>query len=219
MSLSPNVHQPGSVSQGHQNPAYWGPSASGASTPSTSLTPESPASSGVVSVKDWWSRRGSAATTATDSRWSSRRSSSASGSTADEAQVVEWKTDDEEHPWNWSEKSKWLGLCVAILFNSSTAMNAAGYPTTEIAGSEELDVSPVSYLTGSTAYLIPVAIAPLFLAPLSEVAGRRKLCLLTISLYTIMFVPQALTPNFAGIILPRICQGLTGSVGNTMVGG
>lgn len=36
---------------------------------------------------------------------------------------------------------------------------------------------------------------------------------------SIMFVPQALTPNFAGIILPRICQGLTGSVGNTMVGG
>lgn len=38
---------------------------------------------------------------------------------------MEWKTDDEEHPWNWSEKSKWLGLCVAILFNSSTAVSTS----------------------------------------------------------------------------------------------
>lgn len=34
-----------------------------------------------------------------------------------------------------------------------------------------------------------------------------------------MFIPQALAPNMAGVIASRIVQGMSGSVGNTMVAG
>ncbi|CAO1615117.1 unnamed protein product [Parajaminaea phylloscopi] len=132
---------------------------------------------------------------------------------------IDWQNHDPEHPWNWPEDRKWLSLLVAVLFNSSTAMNATGYATTTEGAANDLNVSETAYLTGSTAYLVPVAIAPLFLAPLSEVFGRRWVCLIAVFIYTTMFIPHAVSTSMTCIIVPRIIQGITGSVGNTMVGG
>lgn len=83
-------------------------------------------------------------------------------------------------------------------------MNATGYSTGALTGSVELGVSREVWMTGTTAvslsssvaipdqahkgalhqYLVPVAITPLILAPLSEVYGRRPLYLVAIFIYT-----------------------------------
>lgn len=151
------------------------------------------------------------------------KQTSSPGEEADKPIYIDWHSSKgdlkADHPWSWPERSKWFGLCVAILFNSSTAMNATGYSTTTDLGTKEFGLDDIEWLTGTTAYMVPVALAPLFLSPLSEVFGRRNLCLLTILIYTLMYLPQALAPNFASIIVGRIIQGIAGSVGNTMVGG
>lgn len=144
---------------------------------------------------------------------------SGKGHDGEKPTYIDWAEYEGEHPWSWPERSKWFGLGVAILFNSSTAMNATGYSTSTEQGTREFGLDDIEWLTGTTAYMVPVALAPLFLSPLSEVFGRRNLCLITIFIYTMMYLPQALAPNFASIIVGRIIQGVAGSVGNTMVGG
>lgn len=64
---------------------------------------------------------------------------------------IDWEINDPGHPWNWSGDKKWLGLFVAVLFNSSTAMNATGYTTTEDGGTQAFGVSDTVYLMGSAA--------------------------------------------------------------------
>ncbi|PWN39586.1 MFS general substrate transporter [Ceraceosorus guamensis] len=135
------------------------------------------------------------------------------------AQLIHWDDDDPEHPFNWSLGRKWFALGVALLFNSSTAMNATGYTTAQQVGAAEFNTSETVWLTGTTAYLVPVALTPLVLAPLSEIHGRRPLYLIALFLYTMMFIPQALAPNIGAILGSRIVQGCAGSVGNTMCAG
>lgn len=43
---------------------------------------------------------------------------------ANSAVYIDWEADDAGHPWNWSPAKKWVGLLIACLFNSSTAVSA-----------------------------------------------------------------------------------------------
>lgn len=92
-----------------------------------------------------------------------------------------------------------------LRLSSVRQMNATGYTTAQDSGSSDLNTTPLIWLTGSTAvrllcsvsvrhqsakssksrqYLVPVAITPLILAPLSEIYGRKRIYLVALFIYT-----------------------------------
>lgn len=83
----------------------------------------------------------------------------------------------------------------------------------------EFDVSRTVALLGITVFTFGFAVAPMALAPLSEVYGRSPVYVTTYGLFVLMFIPQALAPNITGLLLTRFFAGVFGSTGSTMVGG
>lgn len=67
--------------------------------------------------------------------------------------------------------------------------------------------------------LIPFPLSPLFLAPLSEVFGRRPIYCISLFLYFIFTLPSALAKNAATLVVARMIAGLAASAPMCNVGG
>lgn len=67
-------------------------------------------------------------------------------------------------------------------------------------------------ILGITSYLFGLALGPLFLAPLSEVYGRRPVYIVSLFLFTIFLVPSAMAQNFETIVVTRFIAAFVGSV-------
>lgn len=61
--------------------------------------------------------------------------------------------------------------------------------------------------------------APLLLAPLSEVYGRSSIYLGSAIVFALFFIPQALAPNIATMLVARFISGCAGSTAVALVGG
>lgn len=82
-----------------------------------------------------------------------------------------------------------------------------------------LNTSIESVLATTTAFVIMLGIGPLILAPLSETFGRRKLYIICFTIFSIVQIPSALSPNIATLIAMRTLSGFFGSVGIANGGG
>jgi MFS family permease len=60
-------------------------------------------------------------------------------------------------------------------------------------------------------------ISPLFLAPLSEVYGRRNVYILSAVVYTVFQIPQAIAPNISTMLAARLLSGVGGSTAISLV--
>lgn len=63
----------------------------------------------------------------------------------------------------------------------------------------------------TTGFVVLLGIGPLFLAPLSETFGRRKLYLTCFSIFSLLQIPTALSPNIQILIVVRALSGFFGS--------
>lgn len=77
-----------------------------------------------------------------------------------------------------------------------------------------LHCSGLAVTAGVTSYLVACAFAPLILAPISEQFGRRGMMLISSFLFTLCYIPQALAPNIALVIVFRGVQGAAASAAN-----
>lgn len=84
---------------------------------------------------------------------------------------------------------------------------------------EEWHISEVVGLIGVTLFACGFGIAPMFLAPFSEINGRRPVFMVTGVLWVIFQVVSAVTPTFAGMCVCRFLTGCMSSTFSTMVGG
>lgn len=139
--------------------------------------------------------------------------------TRSDAIFVEWAKDDPENPFNWPNRKKHAIAAVSILMTLYVASSAVAYSWGVSEIMTEFDVSRTVALLGITVFTFGFAIAPMALAPLSEVYGRSPVYFTTYGLFVLMFIPQALTPTFSGLMLSRFFSGVVGSTGSTMVGG
>ncbi|KAL7269468.1 hypothetical protein RUND412_007872 [Rhizina undulata] len=122
-------------------------------------------------------------------------------------------------PFTWSrtQKNSILALCC---FLTNMAAYAAGAYTSGIAQMEqEWGVSRIALLVGVTTFTVGFAIAPMALAPLSEVYGRRNVFLWTYLLFNVCILASALCRSYAGMLVARFFLGVGGSTFSTMVGG
>ena len=86
-----------------------------------------------------------------------------------------------------------------------------------IADDLETDVETV--IATTTGFVIMLGLGPLFLAPLSETFGRRKLYMVCFTIFTLLQIPSALSPNIETLIAMRTICGFFGSVGIANGGG
>jgi len=123
------------------------------------------------------------------------------------------------NPFEWSEKRKTNIIylsCIATLF---TAYAAGCYSS----GIGQLEAhfhvsAPVATL-GITIFTCGFAIAPMILAPLSEINGRRPLFLVTGGLFFVFVIITVCTPTFAGLLVARFLEGAASSTFSSTVGG
>jgi multidrug resistance protein len=110
-------------------------------------------------------------------------------------------------------------IVLSCLVTICAAYNAGAYSPGVEQMSEEWNVSRVATLVGITTFTVGFGIAPMVLAPFSELNGRRPVFVVTGILFVIFQIVCAVTPTYAGMIVARFLTGCMSSTFSTMVGG
>ena len=122
-------------------------------------------------------------------------------------------------PFTWSTSRKtlttWLSCAVTVL----TAYTAGSYSPPSQQMSDYWGVSQLAILVGITTFAIGFAVAPMVLAPFSELNGRKPVFVATGMLFVLCQLCCAVTRSFSGMLLARFFAGVGGSTFSTMVGG
>jgi DHA1 family multidrug resistance protein-like MFS transporter len=144
---------------------------------------------------------------------------------------VDWCTDDEENPQNWSPVKKSFVLTIIGAYSFVVYMSAPIYTPSENAFVEEFDTNNAEGALGLALYVYvqhlmiidePLAnlksslgygTGPLFFSPLSEIPriGRNLPYVISFVLFCIISIPTAIAPNAIGFYFLRFLQGFFGS--------
>ncbi|CAK4033824.1 related to MFS multidrug transporter [Lecanosticta acicola] len=122
-------------------------------------------------------------------------------------------------PFLWPEKSKSIIMYLSCIATAFTAYNAGAYSSGLDQMTEEWHISRVAGLVGITTFTCGFGVAPMFLAPFSEINGRRPVFVVTGLLWVVFQIVCAVTPTFAGELVARFLAGCMSSTFSTMVGG
>ncbi|KAF3025984.1 hypothetical protein E8E14_015032 [Neopestalotiopsis sp. 37M] len=137
--------------------------------------------------------------------------------------LISFKPDDPENPYNWSKTRKVVIVFTGILtvinstLSSSLPSNAISFMAPDFGisttgGNPQL-VLPISI------YLVGYVLGPLLFGPISEVYGRRIPILGTFAGYTAFTLGTALSSNWASLVVFRLLAGICASAPLTIVGG
>ncbi|KAI0354077.1 MFS polyamine transporter [Trametes cingulata] len=127
--------------------------------------------------------------------------------------------DDPENPQNWSRARRWFitVLCLLMTVNvtfASSAPSAAGlYIAEEFHASKE-----VGYLVTSI-FLCGYVVGPLLWGPGSELFGRQIIFRVTLIVYVLLHLGQALAHNLATLLVTRFLTGVFACAPLTNCGG
>lgn len=136
-----------------------------------------------------------------------------------EYMVLEFIDGDKENPFNWTASRKaFVGtlLCLMTLF-IGLAMTAYSSGIGKMA--KDLGTTKLIGQLGLFAFNFTCALAPLFLAPFCELAGRRVVYIGSYVGFCLMFIGLTLGKNIETILVCRALLGLFGCVGTILVGG
>jgi len=124
-----------------------------------------------------------------------------------------------QNPFEWKRSRKEWITWLSCVCTAATAFTAGAYsPGAEQMGAE-WHVSRVAILVGICTFTTGFAVAPMVLAPLSEINGRRPVFIATGLLFWLCQVCCAVTKSYGGMLVARFFVGVGGSTFSTMVGG
>lgn len=122
-------------------------------------------------------------------------------------------------PQSWTAQTKilvtWLSCLATFVTTYTPGAYAAGLPQYKA----EWGISDTAVYGGITLFTLLFAIAPMFLASLSELTGRRPLFLAVGLVYVVSQIGSGVTTSFAGLLATRGLAGISCSVFSTVVGG
>lgn len=122
-------------------------------------------------------------------------------------------------PFTWSTSRKnfttWLSCAVTVV----TAYTAGSYSPPSQQMSDYWGVSQTAIYVGITTFTSGFAVAPMVLAPFSELNGRKPVFVATGILFVICQLCCAVTRSYPGMLVSRFFAGVGGSTFSTMVGG
>ncbi|KAI8964681.1 MFS general substrate transporter [Daldinia sp. FL1419] len=119
--------------------------------------------------------------------------------------------------WPWARKGVMVAIsCMATCF---TAYAAGAYSESADLIAAEFNTTRESALVGVTTFCIGFAVAPMVLAPFSEVNGRYPIFAIAGVVFVVFQAVCGVVTNLAGMLIARFFKGVGGSVFSTMVGG
>ena len=122
-------------------------------------------------------------------------------------------------PFTWSESRKTLTTLISCLVTICTAYTAGAYAPASEQLAEEWHVSQTAVYVGITMFTTGFAVAPMVLAPFSELNGRKPVFVVTGILFVLCQLCCAVTRSYPGMLVARFFAGVGGSTFSTMVGG
>lgn len=122
-------------------------------------------------------------------------------------------------PFKWSSSRKNFMIWLSCIATTITAYSAGSYASPSETLTRKWHVSDVAYNVGITTFTTGFGIAPMALAPFSEINGRRPVFITTGILFVICQLCCAVTRSYVGMLLARFFVGVGGSTFSTMVGG
>ncbi|KAL3422388.1 Cycloheximide resistance protein [Phlyctema vagabunda] len=122
-------------------------------------------------------------------------------------------------PFLWSSGRKnaivWLGV-----FAAGLASHAAGsYTSAATEMAKDWGIGRIAVMVGVTTFTTGFAVAPMLLAPFSEINGRYPVFICAGLLFVIGQICCAVTRSYAGMLVARFVTGVGSSVFSSMVGG
>lgn len=126
----------------------------------------------------------------------------------------------EQNPLNWPKGRKWLNLGIIASQAMITPICSSLLAVSALQIDEEMHVTN-SYVSALPVamFLFGLGLGPLFLAPLSEMFGRRVIYVTFFGIFSLLNVGCALVHNMAGLVVLRFLGGLAGSAGPSLGGG
>jgi multidrug resistance protein len=122
------------------------------------------------------------------------------------------------NPFEWSETRKRVTVWISCLITTLTAFSSGALNPGMGQMTKEWGVSKVAFLVSITTFTTGFAIAPMVLAPFSEINGRRPVFLASGVLFVLCQLCSGLTQSYAGLLVARFWLGVGGSTFSTMVG-
>ncbi|KAL9083094.1 MAG: hypothetical protein Q9159_005968 [Coniocarpon cinnabarinum] len=122
-------------------------------------------------------------------------------------------------PQKWSTPQKQSLVWQSVIGTLLTAYAAGTYAPAADQLSARFNVSTVAILVGVTLFTVGFGIAPMILAPFSELQGRRPVFVIAGIIFVLAVMGTAVTQSYAGMMICRLLGGLSSSVFSTMVGG
>lgn len=142
-----------------------------------------------------------------------------SGEGGDSRDLLQFADGDGEDPRRWPKSKKMVNIVViaamSILSPLASSMFTPGIE--QIA--KDLQTTTETVIGCTTGFVVMLGVGPLFLAPLSETFGRRRLYMVCFTVFALLQIPSALAPNIATLIAVRTLAGFFGSVGIANGGG
>ena len=124
-----------------------------------------------------------------------------------------------DNPLDWSSSRKSIILFLSCAATFCAAYSAGSYSIAAGPLRAKWHLSNVAFETGVTVWALGFATSPMFLAPLSEINGRRPVFLGSGVIFLAALIGCALTDHFAGMLVARFFVGAGASTFATMVGG
>ncbi len=124
-----------------------------------------------------------------------------------------------ESPLTWSSKHKSTILVLCCWCTFTAAYSAGSYSIAAAPQRAKWNLSEVAFTTGVTSWATGFAVSPMFLAPFSEINGRRPVFIGSAVLFLAGQIACATTPTFGGMVAARFFVGAGASTFATMVGG
>lgn len=122
-------------------------------------------------------------------------------------------------PTTWPANKKLMIVIFSSLVTMLTAECAGLYSPGSNFMAAEWRVSHEAIVTGIPAFTTGFAVAPMILAPFSEINGRKPVVIITGLLFIVCQICSGVSRSFGGFIAARFFQGVGGSTFSTMVGG
>ncbi|GAB7355630.1 hypothetical protein MBLNU459_g6351t1 [Dothideomycetes sp. NU459] len=123
--------------------------------------------------------------------------------TSDPAFEVDWEEGEDGNPKEFPLWYKSL-VILAMSYGTSCAVLYSTSYTSAIPGLQsEFGISNTTGILGVTTYLLGMATGSLFLAPLSEMYGRRPIYIIALFMFVVLVLPCALAPNIEAILITR----------------
>ncbi|KAH7251589.1 major facilitator superfamily domain-containing protein [Fusarium tricinctum] len=124
-----------------------------------------------------------------------------------------------DSPFTLPQARKNVFLALSCIATMLTAYTAGTYSPPSRAMAKDIGASHTATLAGITTFCAGFAIAPMALAPISEIWGRRPVFILAGFVFVISQAVCSVMPNLAGMLIARFFVGVGGSVFSSVVGG